>query len=200
MVSVDVDRQDADDMMTSDVPSQEALANVIDLVANGSRQDAFGSYVGGSWWRSHEIGAQQAAVTGTYRGGQWVNAIVSHDDNGQLQHNVAVMQQNALQQADPWARAGRYINTYNTPEELEGVTNSTRSISDHRLGPEWQVTELTADYDNAGDLTIYVATDLQPGDGSQDPFELATEVDYNIKLPGAPALSRRSGFSEPVDR
>ena len=194
MVSVNVDRQDADGMMPTDVPSAEALANVIDLVANDNRQDLFGNYVGGWWWRSHEIGAQQAAVTGTYGGGQWVNAIVSHDDSGQLQHNVAVIQQNALQQANPWARAGRYINTYNGPEELEGMTNSTRSISDHRLGSEWQVTELTADYDNGGDLSIYVATDLQPGDGSQDPFELATEVDYNIKLPGAPALPGDQDF------
>ena len=162
MVSVDVDRQDADGMIPTDVPSADALANVIDLVANDSRQDAFGNYVGGYWRRSHEIGAQQAAVTGTYRGGQYVNAIVSHDDNGQLQHDVAVVQRNALQQADPWAGALRYINTYEAPEELEGVTNSKRSISDHGLGSEWQVTELTADYDNGGDLSIYVATDVQP--------------------------------------
>ena len=91
MVSIDVDRQDADGMMATDVPSAEALANVIDLVANDSRQDVFGNYVGGWWLRTHEIGAQQAAVTGTYSGGQYVNAIVSHDDNGQLQHNVAHM-------------------------------------------------------------------------------------------------------------
>ena len=188
MVSIDVDRQDADGMMPTDVPSADALANVIDLVANDSRQDVFGNHVGGWWWRTHEIGAQQAAVTGTHRGGQWVNAIVSHDDNGELQHNVAVVPQNALQEADPWARALRYINTYETPEELEGVTNSTRAISDHGLGSEWQATELTADYDNGGTLNIYVATDVQPGDGSQDPYELAAEVDYNIELPGAPAL------------
>ena len=194
MVSVDVDRQDADGMIPTDVPSADALANVIDLVANDSRQDAFGNYVGGYWRRSHEIGAQQAAVTGTYRGGQYVNAIVSHDDNGQLQHDVAVVQRNALQQADPWAGALRYINTYEAPEELEGVTNSKRSISDHGLGSEWQVTELNADYDNGGDLSIYVATDVQPSDGSQDPFELATEVDYNIKLPGAPALPADQDF------
>ena len=191
MVSVDVDRQDADGMMASDVPSQEALANVIDLVANDSRQDSVGNYVGGWFRRSHEIGAQQAAVTGTYQGGQWANAIVSHDDNGQLQHNVAVLQINPLQQADPQVQIGRYINTYNAPEELEGVTNSTRSISDHGLGSEWQVTELSADYDNdGGSLSIYVATDVQPSDGSQDPFELAAEIDYNIKLPGAPAVRR----------
>ena len=138
MVSVDVDRQDADGMMPSDVPSADALANVIDLVANDSRQDVLGNYVGGRWWRSHNIGAQQAAVAGTYRGGQWVNAIVSHDDNGQLQYNVAVVQQNALQQADPWIGVGRYISTYEAPEELEGVTNSTRSITDHGLSSDWQ--------------------------------------------------------------
>ena len=189
MVSVDVDRQDADGTMPTAVPSQEALANVIDLVANDSRQDSSRNYISGWWWRSHGIGAQQAAITGTYRGGQWANAIVSHDDNGQLQHNVAVLQINPLQQADPQVQIGRYINTYNAPEELEGVTNSTRSISDHGLGWEWQVTELSADYDNdGGSLSIYVATDIQPSDGSQDPFELAAEIDYNIELPGVPAL------------
>ncbi len=194
MVSVDVDRQDADGMMPSDVPSPDALANVIDLVANDSRQDLFGNYVGGHWWRSHDIGAQQAVVTGTYRGGQFVNAIVSHDESGQLQHNVAVFQINPLQQADPWSRAGRYINTYETPEQLEGVTNSTRSISDHGLGSKWQVTELTADYDTGGTLTIYVATDVQPSDGSVDPFETAAEVDHNIELSGAPALPADQDF------
>ena len=189
MVTVGVDRQDADGMMPTDVPSADALANVIDLVANDSRRDVLGNYVSGHWWRSHEIGAKQAAITGTYTGGQYVNAIVSHDDSGQLQHNVAVLQINPLQQADPQVQIGRYINTYNAPEELEGVTNSTRSISDHGLGSEWQVTELSADYDNdGGSLSIYVATDVQPSDGSQDPFELAAEIDYNIKLPGAPAI------------
>ena len=194
MFSVDVDRQDADGTTASDVPSPEALANVIDLVANDSRQDVLGNYVGGWFWRSQNIGAQQAAVTGTYSGGQWVNAIVSHDENGQLQHNVAVFQQNPLQEAKPWARPGRYINTYDAPEELEGVTNSTRSITDHGLGSEWQATELTADYDNSGSLSIYVATDAQPSDGSQDPFELATDVEYNIQLPSAPALPADQDF------
>ena len=42
MVSVDVERQDADGMMPSDVPSAEALANVIDLVANDSRAGRLG--------------------------------------------------------------------------------------------------------------------------------------------------------------
>ena len=120
MVSIDVDRQDADGMMPTDVPSADALANVIDLVANDSRQDVSRNYVSGHWWRSHEIGAQQAAVTGTYSGGQFVNAIVSHDDNGQLQHNVAVVQINALQESDPRATALRYINTYEAPEETGG--------------------------------------------------------------------------------
>ena len=62
-----LDRQEADGMMASDVPSAEALADVIDLVANDNRQDGFDNYNGGWFWRSHEIGAQQAAVTGTYQ-------------------------------------------------------------------------------------------------------------------------------------
>ena len=76
------------------------------------------------------------------------------------------------------------------------MTNSTSTIpqSDHGLGSEWQVTELTADYDNGGTLSIYVATDAQPSDGSLDPYETAVEIDYNIELPGAPALPANQDF------
>ena len=70
----------------------------------------------------------------------------------------------------------------------------TRSISaipqaDHGLGSAWQVAELEADYVDAGILSIYVATDAQPSDGSIDPFSNGTEVDHSIELTGAPALA-----------
>ena len=98
------------------------------------------------------------------------------------------------QEADPWARPGRYINTQETPEQLEGVTRSTRSIPDHALGSGWQPTELVADYDNGGILTVFVATDVQPSDGSVDPFTNATRGDDNILLSGAPALRADEDF------
>ena len=194
MVSVDLDRQDADGMIASAVPSAKALANVIDLVANDRRHDALGNYVqalartGG--------GAGRTSVSGTYRGGQYVTALLSHDDDGHLQHNVSVVQLNALQEADPFTRAGRYINTHEPPEELEGVTRSISRLSDHDLVSEgWQVTELNADYDNAGNLSILVATDVQPEDGSKNPYEgFKTEPDNNIELPGAPALPGNQDF------
>ncbi|MDE0055456.1 MAG: hypothetical protein OXT64_14575 [Gammaproteobacteria bacterium] len=195
MVSIVVDRQDADGMMPTDVPSAEALANVIDLVANDSRQDALGNYISGWSWRSANLGgAQQAAVSGTHRGGGYAQVIVSHDDSGQLQHNVSVWPTAPLQAADPWITAARYINTYQAPEVLDGVTRSTRPISDHGLGQEWQVTELTADYDDGGTLDIYVATDAQPSDGALDPFQTASEADHNIELPGVPALPASKDF------
>ncbi|MDE0342080.1 MAG: hypothetical protein OXK82_02735 [Deltaproteobacteria bacterium] len=173
-----------DGMMPSDPPSPEALANVIDWVANDGRRDEDGNYVSGWWFRA------QGVVTQTYRGGTHVDGIiVSHDENGQLQHNVRVVPNDPLQQSGPWARPGRYIDTYETSEERFGATTSASQISDHRLEAEgWQVTELTADYDNGGTLTVLVAADVQPSDGSTDPSETATEIDYNIELPGAPAL------------
>ena len=199
---------DGDDMMPSDPPSPEALANMIDLVANDSRQDSRGNYVSGWWWRSHNVGGPgvpNAAVSGTYDGGGWANVVASYDEDGQLQFNLAIFRMYPRQEADPWAQPGRYINTQETPEGaaavgreppvgLEGVTRSTRPISDHGLGSAWQVTELEADYDDGGTLSFYVATDVQPSDGSLDPYTHATEGANNIEISGTPALRADEDF------
>ena len=197
---------DGDDMMPGDgdgdgdgdamMPDPQALANAIDLVANDNRQNDEGEFIGSSWRRSHDVGAQQAAVSGRHAGGRWVNAIISHDDDDQLQHNIAVIPVDTLQDANPWARAGQYINTQEAPEAHEGVTRSISTIpqSDHGLGAAWQVTELEADYDDGGTLSIYVATDAQPSDGSIDPYSNATEIVHSIELSGAPALPADEDF------
>ena len=175
-------------------PDPQALANAIDLVANDSRQDDNGEHIGGWWWRVQR-GAQNAAVVGTHSSGGDLSVIVSHDENGQLHHNISTLPIVPLQGANPWINAGQYINTQESSEELEGVIRFTRPISDHGLGSEWQVTELTSDYENAGTLRFYVATDVQPSDGSLDPYETATiEVDYSIELPGVPALPAGKDF------
>ena len=135
-----------------------------------------------------------AAVTMTHSQGEYVNAIVSHDSNDTLQHNVALFDIVLARETDPGARFGRYINTQEEPGELVGVTSSARSVSDHGLGSEWQVTELTNDYDGGGTLTIYVATDVQPSDNSMDPFESSSEAARNITLAGAPALAADRDF------
>ena len=142
---------DDDDMMASDPPSPTALANIIDLVANDIRQNEYGEYISGWWWRTQPVdvgdndvgsGVPQAVVSGTYDGGGWANVVASYDDNGQLQHNVAIFRMYPRQEADPRAVPVRYINTQETPEGaravgreapvgLEGVTRSTRPISDH---------------------------------------------------------------------
>ena len=177
-------------------PDPQALANVIDLLANDARRDSNGDHIGASWWRSHNIGAQAAIVSGRQEGGRWVNAIISHDDSGQLHHNIAVIPEHPLQDANPWARAGRYIETQEAPEDHEGVTRSTRTIpqNDDGLGPAWQVAELEADYDEGGFLSIYVATDAVPSDGSIDPFSSAPDVGHSIELTGAPALPADEDF------
>ena len=199
---------DGDGMMASDPPSPTAMANMIDLVANDSRQDEYGEYISGWWWRSQNVGGPgvpQAAVSGTYDGGGWANVNASYDENGQLQFNLAVFRMYPRQEADPWAQPGRYINTHETPEAaaavgreapvgLEGVTRSTRPISDHGLGSAWQVTELEADYSDGGTLSFYVATDVQPSDGSLDPYTHATEGSDNISISGTPALRPDEDF------
>ncbi|MDE0390918.1 MAG: hypothetical protein OXI57_02480 [Rhodospirillales bacterium] len=185
---------DDDDMMPPDSASQEALANVIDLVANNSRRNAYGKYISG-WWHTLGLsGTPHAVVSGTFDGGGWANVITSYDENRQLHHNVAVHSIYPRREADPYARSGRYINTQETPEQLEGVTRSVRPLSDHGLGSVWQVTELEADYDNGGTLSFYVATDVQPSDGALDPYSNATEGDDNIEILGTPALRADEDF------
>ena len=184
---------DGDGMEPGDPPSPQALANAVDLIANDSRQEG-GVYIGGWWWRLHGIGAQEAYVSVTHSDGGNVSAIMSHDENGRLQHNVVIFQNVPLQEADPWARAGRYINTSDAAAELEGATKSIRSISVHGLGSEWQVSELTSDYENAGTLSILVATDVQPSDGSVDPFTSSPEVGYSMDISGAPAVPEDQDF------
>ena len=171
-------------------PEPQALANAVDLVANDYRMDSNGDSVGASWWRAHNIGAQAAILSGRHQSGRWVNAIISHDDDDQLHHNIAVVPPGPLQEANPRVEGGRYINTQEDAGELEGVTRSTRAIqqAEHGLGPAWQVADLEADYDDAGILNIYVATDAKPGDGSIDPFSSVTDVDHSIELQGVPAL------------
>ena len=185
---------DSDAMMPESEP-ERALANVIDLVANESRQDSSGEWVSSWFWRDHNIGAQQAVVSGTYSGGRWVNAIISHDDDDQLQHLIAVIPLDPLQR-DPWTRLGRYISTYESADEITGVTRSTSTIpqSEHDLGSAWQVTELEADYDDGGTLSFFIATDAQPSDGSIDPYETATENTHTIMLSGAPDIPGDEDF------
>ena len=72
-------------------PDPQALANAIDLAANDARRDSSGGHIGASWWRAHNIGAQAAIVSGRHQSGRWVNVIISHDDDDQLHHNIAVI-------------------------------------------------------------------------------------------------------------
>ena len=74
------------------------------------------------------------------------------------------------------------------------MTYYVTADSDHGLGAQWQATQLSADYDNAGTLDIFVATDLQPGDGSVDPFGTGADSLRNIELPDAPARPAGEDF------
>ena len=167
-------------------PEPTALANAVDLVANDSRQ-VDGDYVGG-WW-DHRGDGFDSATTITLSHSQGVGSArptVSYDAAGNLHHNAALTDRVPLQEAGPWARASRYIDTREGPQERVGVTSSARSVSDHGLGSDWQVTELTSNYDGGGNLTILVATDVKQSDMSMDPFSITDRADYSIELPTAP--------------
>ncbi len=175
-------------------PDPQALANVVDLVANDNRQDSGGGVVGG-WYELSNIGnSVQQVVSGRHRDGRWVDAIVSHDDDDQLQYNVVTIPNNPLQESGPRVWAYRYIDTHETADEIEGVTRTARPITDHELGESWQVTKMAADYDDGGTLSVYVATDAQPSDGSMDPYETATGYSRTIELAGAPEIPGDADF------
>ena len=194
---------DGDDMMPGDgmmpepqpEPDPQALANAVDLVANEDREDDDGEPIGGQMWRWRDIGiGKNIAITMTHREGEYVNAVVWHDTHDNLQHDVSLFDVHPVREANPSAQFGRYVSTGEEPRELVGVTSSARSVSDHGLGSEWQVTELSNDYDGGGTLTIYVATDVQPSDNSMNPFQGSVGADRNITLAGAPALAADRDF------
>ena len=191
---------DGDEMMPEPEPDMEAqaLANAVDLVANESRRDDDGEYTGVSWYLSHgEPLAPRAGLSRTYRGGGHADVTVSHDENGQLQHNVSIspLQGAApLQETPVRVQALQLINTAHIAEDLEGVARSVRSISDHDLGPIWQVSELENDYEDAGTLEIYVATDLQVSDMSRSPFSESGQYDHTILLDDVPQLPADQDF------
>ena len=93
-----------------------------------------------------------------------------------------------LQETPVRVQVGRLINTDLIAEDLEGVARSVRSISDHDLGPIWQVSVLTHDYEDSGTLEVYVATDLQLSDMSRSPFAEVSPIGRTILLDDVPEL------------
>ena len=192
-VDGDGEEMPSDGMMPEPEPDLEAqaLASAIDLVANGSRRDDDGEYTRVYWYPSAGIFTRRAALSRSYRGGGYANVIVSHDENGQLQHNVNISPQYdaaPVQETPVRVVAGRLINTHLIAEDLEGVARSVRSISDHDLGSIWQVSELQHDYEDAGTLEIYVATDVQLSDMSRSPFPEVSQIGRTILLDDVPEL------------
>ena len=191
---------DGNEMMPEPEPDLEAqaLASAIDLVANESRRDDDGEYTRVSWYLSHGGSlAPRAGLSRTYRGGGHANVISFHDENGQLQHNVTISSlQGAapLQETPVWVQALQLINTEHIAEDLEGVARSVRSISDHDLGSIWQVSRLKHDYEDAGALEIYVATDVQVSDMSRNPFADVSQYGHTILLAEVPDLPPDQDF------
>ena len=181
---------DGDGMMPSDPPSPEAVARAIDLVASWATEDADGEIISGWWWRENNDSGNQEHLSRTHKFGSHASPVISHDANGQLQFNVAIVLNSFVDplQTNPWAQAHRYANTYEIGESLQGVTTTRSSVTDPNSNAGWQVEELTNDYANGASLSIYVATDAQTADGATDQFETGNDVDENIVLDGIPAI------------
>ena len=172
--------------------SPQVLANIIDGVANSSRQDDQVHTV--DFWHTERDSSEFAAgVNHKRRYRTHAFAIVSHDESGQLHFNVAVHEDNPIQQANPWARDGRGIGTNHDVAALEGVTQSRTPVSGPALA-DWHVERLAKSYESGGSLDIFVATDAQVSDGLVDPFADEINAEYNIQLSGAPPLEDDKDF------
>ena len=173
------------------------LANAIDLIADNGRQDDQGNYISAWTWANWGVGAQQAAANHTYREGSHANVIVFHDENEELQFNVAIVKNDTaplLQENPVRVRAHQYLETEEIGQTLEGVTRFMRPVTDHDLGSGWQVAELTNDYDNGGTLTINIATDLEVADMSENPFAGPSQYGRSIILDDVPDIPAGKDF------
>ena len=175
------------DGMTQD--GSVALANVVDLVANAYRTNSDGYRISGLWQHLKYSGLPHASITRTYDSGSYASVILHHDERAQLQHYVSLSPFDPLPEANYYADTGRLISTRVAPEELEGVSRLPPiPLEVPELEPEWEVTQLINDYDNAGTLNIYVATDVQRSDGAMHIFGTGTIDHDNIQISGAPNI------------
>ena len=69
-----------------------------------------------------------------------------------------------------------------------------RSILDHNLGSDWEVAELTNDYDHGGTLKVYIASDLEVADMSRDPYAGSSQYSRTILLDDAPDIPANHDF------
>ena len=144
-------------------------ANAIDLAANASRRVGE-EYFGGWWTRSDNRHGGSYSTTGLTHGlagAEYVWSVVPwYDEYGELQHRIFIVdltegiEPYQPLSTSPWANAYRSIDT---SRDRKGVTIFRVASADHGLGTPWQVTELTQEYEDAGVLRVYVATDVTEG-------------------------------------
>ena len=174
------------------------LAHVIDLASSYAtrelRPDGTDQGISGWWYRYPPFAGKHDTLGRHHKYGEIPNVIVWHDENGRLQFNPSFSQSGRaplLQEtADFQVRAHRYIATSEDRQELlEGLTTSRFTITDHGLGPDWHVEELTNVYDGGGALQVVIATDLEMSDMATNMWtDGATPFDGDIQLIGvAPA-------------
>ena len=173
--------------------SNSAWADRFDLVANNTRSD--GSRVVGaratveSSINSNIPGSlrgKHATISHTHVHGSTANVIVSHDETGQLQFNVSIYDRSPIGPTGviPEIYPYRYINTYEPSQDIESVTRTRRTITNHGMGAEWQVEELIHDYQAGGTLSVYVATDVQQSDMARDRTASVTNTGDEVVFSG----------------
>ena len=165
----------------------QGSAKAIDLVASWATKAEDGETISGWWGRDTDNFASQEYLYHYHRDGSSPQVVISYDANGP-QLNVGLIQHGEPLQTDPWMQASRFVSTNYIGDDPEGVTTSREVITGHNLGSEWHAEELTKDYDNAGTLTVGIATDVKSTDGATDQWETATGRAQNISLDGALAL------------
>lgn len=171
-------------------PDPANVANAIDKTANWSNMDDSGAYIG-SWFNVMSFAGDYSTVSLSDRDGAPTHLIVSNDDNGDLQLNVATFEFSQAGSDDPTAPVTvnyrRYANTYEgTRDYTDRVSlhRTERTVYDSDAGEEveWRVTLLTNEYTNGGTWNVVIATDLEQGATAIDPFEIEEASAHDIVL------------------
>ncbi len=201
--------QMADDTQTpdSEIPEVEAidgglergdpatLSAIVDLVANDYRMDTDGEYIGAYKWRhSRSIDGGETLYSYLYPGWGAEGAsdvepyiAVWHDEEEKLQLDVDLYR---------YGGVGRVAETWVDPENLRGVSRFRHEVTDHGLGSQWRMDEVTNDYVDGGTLDIRLVTDLQPSDMATSPFPALELYSDGIEFDDAPPLQPGQDYRE----
>ena len=174
------------DMMPEpEPPNSAAVAKAIDQTANYNSEPLVSG-----WWNASGFFGDYSTVSLSYRASSYAHLLVSNDDNGDLQLNLATFEfseegPDLDTPVDVWYR--RYANTNEgTRDYTDRATLEREEIEDHGLDEgeddRWTLTELNNKYTDGGVLNAVIATDLETGITATDPFQYETDPGHDIVL------------------